>query len=182
MNVDLSGERLVEMESNVMSNNEQVMIAESLRKLPVTLDCFASDRLACVLVGIGLLLGILGCDRVVTADGIREQAILGTDLRVQVVDLGLVVAGGRTERVVEIYNPHPRKIEITDVRVGCECVSIILESMSFPPRGAIQTQVVADLSDEPNFRGGLGVQVAMCELDGTEVVKCRIDVSVVCPE
>jgi len=43
MNVDLSGERLVEMESSVIPINEQVVIAEGNRKLPATLNSFANS-------------------------------------------------------------------------------------------------------------------------------------------
>jgi hypothetical protein len=95
MNVVLSCVRLVEMKSNMIPINEPVVMAEGNRKLPVILECVAIGRVASVVVGIGFLIGVLGCDRIVTAHAVREQAVLGSDLRVQMVDLGLVVQGGR---------------------------------------------------------------------------------------
>jgi hypothetical protein len=179
MNVVLSCVRLVEMKSNMIPINEPVVMAEGNRKLPVILECVAIGRVASVVVGIGFLIGVLGCDRIVTAHAVREQAVLGSDLRVQMVDLGLVVQGGRERELVRIEASDQEDIEILEIRSSCECVSVKLDSHMMLGENGVLALVETDLSHQPDFLGCLQVTVELVGKEGVAVAQLDVRLSVI---
>jgi len=186
MNVVLNYVRLVEMKPNVIQINERVVMAKGVRKLPVTLERLPTDPLVPILVGFGLLIGMCGCDIsppiASTLSEIPATSTMasGRESRTppRVIDLGEVSPGGRIRQWIEINNPHAHDFEVSEVSVGCECVSVTLGATRIPAEQSVRALVVADLSHLPDFRGGLGVSVTIRGSDGTKCQQFRVDVRV----
>ena len=186
MNVVVCCVSLVEMEANVISIKEQVVMVKGVRRLQVMLGRLATDRLASVLVGIGLLIGSCGCGistpvaSTLSNMSATRATTSGRDSRTspRMIDLGDVSPGGQVRQWIEINNPLVHDVEIASVRVGCECVSVTLDVTTIPAKQSVRALVVADLSHLPDFRGGLGVPVTIHGPMGEEYHQFRVNLRV----
>jgi hypothetical protein len=188
MNVDLNCERLVEMKSNVITINEQLVIADSMHNLPTPFECFATCHVASNLVGIGFLIVSYGCD-VSTPDASTLSDISttsaiasGRDTRTispRVIDLGEVSPGGQVSQWFEINNPFPHDVEIGEIRVGCECVSVKMDHTVVRAGQSVRAQVTADLSHSPEFLGDLRVSVELSTDEAAMLARFAVALSAV---
>lgn len=173
--------RLVETKSNVIPINEPVVMAEGSRQLPFMRPRFASDNLARVLVGIGLLIGACGCQRSTPTAATLLSASTNPASREsepRVVDLGRVGSGGQVSQWIDIANPFAHDVGIGEIRIGCECVSVTMDHTIIRAGQRDRARVTADMSHLPDFRGGLGVKVEVFDRNNAKVEEFRVDLYV----
>jgi len=84
------------------------------------------------------------------------------------LDLGRVQAGGITESIVYLANQSPRDIEIAKLEVGCECISFKLPCRDIAAGERVAAEVRLNLAREPEFVGGLSIDVRGLDADGAE--------------
>lgn len=83
-----------------------------------------------------------------------------------VIDFGQIAAGGRAMASFQLENNSTSSLEIAKVRISCSCLRIELDECAIGPHGAVTVHGAIDLSDEPEFSGGLCPEVEFLDASG----------------
>lgn len=143
---------------------------------------FRRTRLA-----VGLLLGITisGCSGNVPAPaGHAAQANQPRMNKLPIeakIDLGVIFS---TESVVTnrwIRNQSDKPIHIAKVEKSCECIDLKLADFSLEPGKKVLAQVSYDGGKEPDFLGGLDIELTLLDEQGQKIGRINVPVEVVKP-
>jgi len=95
------------------------------------------------------------------------------------VDLGTVVAGGRAAARLRFTNGCDSWIEISRVPTSCPCLTVELANVRIAPHGTMHATARIDLSDDPEFVGGLCPEFQCFDAFGKERFVGSVAVQVV---
>lgn len=73
--------------------------------------------------------------------------------------LGAVRPGESVRAEMTLRNPHPAAVTVERVETSCPCVRVTPASLHIEPRESAELGIAFDPTDEPDFRGGLRVEV-----------------------
>lgn len=126
-----------------------------------------------------------GCDAPTAGGGVAEETLAaeaagptGPD----VVDLGVVPAGGRQAEVVQFVNHGRNPKSITSIETSCPCVSVTFDVERVAGMGRAFARVAVDFREDPDFTGDLLIRVRGTDEAGEEVVAFEVEVCVVSAE
>jgi hypothetical protein len=88
-----------------------------------------------------------------------------------VIDVGTIAAGGSAESELTLTNSTDVPISIARVRTSCECVSVVPSASRIESHKTQKVVAHIDLSDEPDFTGGLGPDIEF--LDAAQQTRFR---------
>jgi hypothetical protein len=71
------------------------------------------------------------------------------------LDFATMPKGGRRGLTFRLHNAGTAAVEVTEIRTGCECFVITLQSNVIEPGQSVEATATFDFSDDPNFAGGL---------------------------
>jgi hypothetical protein len=95
-----------------------------------------------------------------------------------IVDLGTLGRGQRAEADIVLRNPTGREVQISSVTSSCPCLSFHLPWNQVGSGQTAQGTVVLDLSREPDFSGGLLIEVKGFSGEGRTALRFSIRVTV----
>jgi hypothetical protein len=71
------------------------------------------------------------------------------------IDFGTIRKGGKAEATIWLYNPGEKTVQFAAVNTSCDCFQVNVQAKEVQPGGKISATAKVDLTDEPNFTGGL---------------------------
>jgi hypothetical protein len=89
------------------------------------------------------------------------------------VDLGKVPQGSLHMRTVWLENRRQTPVRIVSLTSSCECAQILLPTRTVLPGEKIAASVECDLAKEPDFSGGLSIDLAGQSPDGEAAFALR---------
>lgn len=95
------------------------------------------------------------------------------------IDLGTIVAGGRAEAPLWLANDSDSPIDIGRVRTNCPCIRVELDERRIGRHQRVRATVQLDLSDDPEFTGGLCPEFCVLDSVGRERLTCTAHAAVV---
>lgn len=83
-----------------------------------------------------------------------------------VIDFGQITPGGSARTSFRLENQSNSAVEVAKIRTSCDCLSVDLSDRLVRPRQAVTAQATIDLSDEPEFSGGLRPEAEFLDATG----------------
>lgn len=83
-----------------------------------------------------------------------------------VIDFGQIAAGGRAKASFQLENDSMSALEVAKIRTSCNCLRVELDECAIGPHGAVTAHGTIDLSDEPEFSGGLCPEAEFLDASG----------------
>ncbi len=71
------------------------------------------------------------------------------------LSLGTIQRGTRSSTRFTLYNPGRKTVTVTRVETDCDCLQLLLERTTVPPRGTIAGSAVVDFTEDPGYTGSL---------------------------
>lgn len=101
------------------------------------------------------------------------------NVRPDPLSFGTLEPGVSAKGTLTVRNPGAESITIERIDTSCPCVKISPVPLVVRSNGAATLTVAYDANDDPNFRGGLGINYALILTDGSIAFRGRTDLSVV---
>lgn len=99
-------------------------------------------------------------------------------IRPDPVDLGVIERGRPAEGSVLLQNNLSQPLALDRVNTSCPCIRFAPVPVTIGGGEAATLAVKFDPASDPEFGGGLGVEVVGYERDGREMFKTRVDLEV----
>jgi len=106
--------------------------------------------------------------------GLRQPLVA----RPNPLDLGSLPAGRGAQGVIELENTTPTPLEVTNFETSCHCLRVRPTSTVIEARSRIKLELIFDLSDTPDFRGSLSVDVTGHVQDNSASFRASVRVTV----
>ena len=123
-----------------------------------------------VWIGLGLV-GGTGCGR----DSAPSRSAVSREVN---LDLGTISPGSPAAGSLRLVNPSAQTWRITRVESSCPCLRVSPTEFEVKPGQSITLDVVCDLRSEPDFRGGLLIEVNGLQADGDVLCAAQVAVAV----
>jgi len=94
------------------------------------------------------------------------------------IDLGIVPQAGREQETFSLTNCGTKPVEISKIETSCDCLDIRLSRRVIGPSEKLLATTSLDLSKEPNFLGGLAIEVKGLTGSGDPAFSIVVDVTV----
>ena len=94
------------------------------------------------------------------------------------VSLGLISAGKSARATLTVTNSGGKRQQITNVRTTCPCVGLVGLPVSIEPGRSVGLTVIFDPTEEPDFRGTLGVGLIGMGATGDELFQTEVNLTV----
>lgn len=94
------------------------------------------------------------------------------------IDLGMVPQSGQAHEYFALTNPGTESVEVAKIETSCECLKVRLTSRTIGPTGRVLAQASLDLGNEPQFSGGLAIEVRGLTNSGAVAFAVVVDVTV----
>ena len=91
--------------------------------------------------------------------GKRGQSAYPLENKPELVLLGTLAAGQHAEATITLLNPSRDAVQIDRVETSCPCLSAEPTKFKVGPGESAEVRLAFDPSQEPDFRGGLSIEV-----------------------
>lgn len=96
----------------------------------------------------------------------------------QSIDFGEVNSGHKAKVAIVVTNATDKSVEISSISTSCSCLTFNLGKKVITPSETITAQLLLDLSKEPDFVGGLMMEVTAKTPDGAIAFSLHASVDV----
>jgi hypothetical protein len=94
------------------------------------------------------------------------------------LSLGVIDHGQAAEAVLTLENPRKSAVEVSRIETTCPCLRVTPDSIRVGPRTGGSVTVRFDTSEEPDFSGGLSIDVIGRGLDEAIIFRTKVDLVV----
>jgi hypothetical protein len=94
------------------------------------------------------------------------------------VSLGILEVGQSGERLVSLRNPQSELVYLERISTSCPCIQVTPAPIQVSPRETKNLTVRFDLSTEPDFRGGLSVEITGIGVGEQVLFQSKVDFEV----
>lgn len=122
---------------------------------------------------------LVGCEG--STERSRQQTIVpaaGVPIQ-KTMDLGVLVQGESTQFRQWIRNESEHQVEVTNIEKSCDCIDVKIAESRIASRDKTLVVVTYDSSKEPDFTGGLVIEVSLWDAKRTQVGKISVPVEVI---
>lgn len=94
------------------------------------------------------------------------------------ISLGKINIGGTASRSAVVVNAANHVVRVDSIRSSCPCVRVEPATFELPPGQSQDLKITADMSDEVEFTGGLGVRVELLGPGKQKLGEFQVDLDV----
>lgn len=95
-----------------------------------------------------------------------------------VLDIGVVSPGTKRSAKMVIVNRGTRSLLLMNIESSCPCVKAAGLPVTIPAAGSREIEIIFDSSGEPDFRGGLAVELLGRDAAAGPVFRTKVKVDV----
>ena len=134
-------------------------------------------------LAVSTVVGIAGCIPLVGSSQDTPPRVIQTAQSVLTVipdrlDLGTLAPGQDAHAKLSLRNNGDKPIVVARVKTSCECVTLEPSEFQVDPQSTVTLDVQYDSSRDPDFLGGLGVNLTGEASSGTALFCVNVDLSV----
>jgi len=94
------------------------------------------------------------------------------------VDLGVLPPGRSAQATISLRNPGPRPVSVERIETSCPCIRAEPASFKVGPGELAELVTRFDPSDDPDFRGGLSIEVVGRSPRDFVLFRARVDLEI----
>lgn len=95
------------------------------------------------------------------------------------IDLGKVEQGAQKRLALNLRNPGTKPVRVGRIQTSCSCLRLELLDPDIPAEDYVPAELQLDMRKEPDFVGGLRIDVAVWESAGELAFRLTVDVDVI---